>query len=141
MSKRSGSNSRSTTPVDVHVGRRVRDQRNERDMSQTDLANACKITFQQIQKYENGANRVSASRLWQFAAILGVPVDYFFDGLAVHKLTREQRTAMIEANRRPVDVGASVDGETARLARSIAEIRDPAMRKRIKAMLAALAAG
>jgi transcriptional regulator with XRE-family HTH domain len=55
-------------------------------MSQTELAQACGITFQQIQKYQNGANRVSASRLWQFAAVLGMPVDFFFDGLGENEL-------------------------------------------------------
>jgi transcriptional regulator with XRE-family HTH domain len=132
--------SRSATPVDAHVGRRIRDKRIALDMSQTALAQACRITFQQVQKYEKGGNRVSASRLWQLCAILGVEITYFFDGLTPHKLTKEQRAAMEEGSRDPVDNDASIDKETAKLARSIADIRDPALRKRMKQMITALSA-
>lgn len=131
--------SRSATPVDSHVGIKIRDRRLKLDMSQTALAQACGITFQQVQKYEHGANRVSASRLWQLCAVLGVEIGYFFDGLAAPKLTREQRAAMEEGSRHAIDLDASIDKETARLARSIAEIRDPATKKRMKAMISALA--
>lgn len=130
--------SRSATPVDAHVGRRIRDKRVALDMSQTALADACGITFQQVQKYEKGGNRVSASRLWQLCAILGVEIEYFFDGLAQHKLTKEQRAAAQEGSRHPVDNDASIDKETARLARSIAEIKDPEMKKKLKLMVTAL---
>ena len=68
-------------PVDVHVGRRVRQRRWVLGMTQQQLANAVGIKFQQIQKYETGANRVSASRLWDIAHALGVPVAFFFEGL------------------------------------------------------------
>jgi len=68
-------------PVDVHVGRRVRQRRWVLGMTQQQLANAVGIKFQQIQKYETGANRVSASRLWDIAEALGVPVAFFFEGL------------------------------------------------------------
>lgn len=68
-------------PVDVHVGKLIRHRRWLIGMTQTDLANACGIKFQQVQKYETGMNRVSASRLWQIAAALKVPVSFFFDGL------------------------------------------------------------
>src|SRR5947199_10012591 len=68
-------------PVDVHVGARIRTRRLLLGMNQETLANALGLTFQQVQKYEGGANRVSASRLAQVAEILGVPVMYFFNGL------------------------------------------------------------
>jgi transcriptional regulator with XRE-family HTH domain len=68
-------------PVDCHVGRRVAEKRRSRGFNQTDLGKAVGLTFQQIQKYENGSNRISASKLWDFAAFLNVPVSYFFDGL------------------------------------------------------------
>ena len=68
-------------PVDVHVGKTIRHRRWMIGMTQTDLANACGIKFQQVQKYETGMNRVSASRLWHIAAALDVPVSHFFDGL------------------------------------------------------------
>lgn len=68
-------------PVDCHVGRRVAEKRRSRGFNQTDLGKAVGLTFQQIQKYENGSNRISASKLWDFAAFLNVPVSYFFVGL------------------------------------------------------------
>ena len=74
-------NRRGTTAVDTHVGQKIRARRIFLNMTQTDLANAAGITFQQIQKYEKGTNRVGASRLQQFSQALGVPPSYFFDGL------------------------------------------------------------
>ena len=69
-------------PVDVHVGKRIRHRRWLVGMTQQQLAEAVGIKFQQIQKYETGMNRVSASRLWDIAAALTVPVSFFFEGLA-----------------------------------------------------------
>ena len=131
---------RATTPVDHHVGNRTREARNELEMSQTELAQACGITFQQIQKYENGANRVSASRLWQFAAVLGKPVGWFFEGLAPHKLSVGV-VKLIESERRgniSRDEDGKIDGETLKLARSIAGIKDEKLKKRLKTMLSTL---
>ncbi len=68
-------------PVDVHVGQRVRQRRWMIGMTQQQLAERVGIKFQQIQKYETGANRISASRLWDVAATLEVPVAFFFEGL------------------------------------------------------------
>ena len=68
-------------PVDVHVGARIRVRRLLIGMNQETLAKALGLTFQQVQKYEGGANRVSASRLSQIADVLGVPITYFFSGL------------------------------------------------------------
>ena len=67
--------------VDTYVGQRIRDKRNERGMSQTEVANALGVTFQQVQKYERGTNRVGASRLFDLSRILSVPIQYFFAGL------------------------------------------------------------
>ena len=67
-------------PVDVHVGKRIRHQRWLIGMTQQQLAEAVGIKFQQIQKYETGMNRVSASRLWDIAAALDVQVGFFFEG-------------------------------------------------------------
>jgi transcriptional regulator with XRE-family HTH domain len=67
-------------PVDKHVGSRVRMRRLMLDMSQTTLANALGMSFQQIQKYETGTNRIGASRLQHISQILQVPVSFFFDG-------------------------------------------------------------
>ncbi|SEN32439.1 Transcriptional regulator, contains XRE-family HTH domain [Roseovarius tolerans] len=68
-------------PVDVHVGKRIRHRRWLVGMTQQQLAEAVGIKFQQIQKYETGANRVSASRLWDIAEALDVDISFFFEGL------------------------------------------------------------
>jgi transcriptional regulator with XRE-family HTH domain len=67
--------------VDFHIGKRVRRRRRLLGLTQQQLALACGVRFQQIQKYECGANRVSAGRIWRLAQALDVPVSYFFDGL------------------------------------------------------------
>ena len=68
-------------PVDIHVGKRVRHRRWLIGMTQQQLAEKVGIKFQQIQKYETGANRISASRLWDIADSMDVPVSFFFEGL------------------------------------------------------------
>jgi transcriptional regulator with XRE-family HTH domain len=70
----------SLNPIDMHVGRRVRMRRLMLDLSQTDIADALGLTFQQVQKYEKGSNRISASRLQHLAQILQVSVPFFFEG-------------------------------------------------------------
>ncbi len=86
-----------THPVDVHVGKRIRHRRWLVGMTQQQLAERVGIKFQQIQKYETGANRVSASRLWDIADALDVPVSFFFEGL-------EAEHAGAEAASVPADV-------------------------------------
>ena len=68
-------------PVDVHVGSRLRERRIALGITQAALADKLGVTFQQLQKYERGANRLSASALWRAAEAVDVPVTYFFDGL------------------------------------------------------------
>ena len=68
--------------IDFHLGKRMRRRRRLLGLTQQQLANACGVRFQQIQKYECGANRVSAARLWRIASALDVPVGYFFEGLS-----------------------------------------------------------
>jgi len=70
-------------PVDVHVGAIIRKRRRELGMTQQRLAEQVGIKFQQIQKYETGANRVSASRLWEISRVLDVEVQFFFNGVDV----------------------------------------------------------
>ena len=76
-------------PVDVHVGKRIRHLRWLVGITQQQLAEAVGIKFQQIQKYETGMNRVSASRLWDIAEALSVPVSFFFEGLGDESLQSE----------------------------------------------------
>jgi transcriptional regulator with XRE-family HTH domain len=72
--------------IDIHLGRRLRRRRRLLGLTQQELAHSCGVRFQQIQKYECAANRMSAARLWQLAEVLEVPVSYFYEGL-----TRDQR--------------------------------------------------
>ena len=72
---------RGTTTVDAHIGQRLRARRIFLGLSQTELADSASISFQQVQKYEKGTNRVGASRLQQFSEALGVPPSYFFEGI------------------------------------------------------------
>jgi transcriptional regulator with XRE-family HTH domain len=75
------SGGRGASAVDVHVGLRIRMRRKALGHSQQSLADSLGLTFQQVQKYERGVNRVSASKLFDIARFLGVPVGFFFDGL------------------------------------------------------------
>lgn len=81
------------TRVDVHVGGRIRVRRMLLGMSQEAIADKLGLTFQQVQKYEKGVNRIGASRLFQLAAVLGVPVQYFFQDMP---LTAESGQTMVE---------------------------------------------
>jgi transcriptional regulator with XRE-family HTH domain len=93
LSKHSGPNA-----VDVHVGLRIRQRRRLLGVSQEQLAAALGLTFQQVQKYERGTNRVTASRLYDAARILDVPISYFFDGLggAPDEVASDDRELMIQ---------------------------------------------
>jgi len=81
MTMKIGIENREPTAVDLHVGGRVRMRRKMLSLSQSALASALGLTFQQVQKYERGSNRISASKLYQIAQTLQVPVSFFFDGL------------------------------------------------------------
>ena len=96
--------------VDVHVGKRIRHRRWMNGTTQQQLADAVGIKFQQIQKYETGMNRVSASRLWDIAHALDVPVTFFFEGFDQEQPAAESGSAM------PTDILA--DKEALELLRS-----------------------
>ena len=83
-------------PVDVHVGGRVKARRTLIGMSQEELGEHVGLTFQQIQKYEKGMNRIAASRLWQFSLILGQPISWFFEGIGERKRKRDDLVAKRE---------------------------------------------
>lgn len=80
-------------PVDMHVGARLRLRRTLMGLSQTELAKSVGLTFQQVQKYESGANRISASRLYHIAEALDVPVSFFFDDMQRHGLGEDPAPA------------------------------------------------
>ena len=79
-------------PIDVHVGARVRLRRTLLGMSQEKLGEAIGLTFQQVQKYERGANRIGASRLWHVSRVLDVPVSFFFDDMGDAAAARPSST-------------------------------------------------
>jgi len=110
-------------PVDVHVGKRIRHRRWLVGMTQQQLAEKVGIKFQQIQKYETGMNRVSASRLWDIAASLSVPVSFFFEGLSEDQ-TDEQQMAQTDV---PLDL--LKDKEALELVRSYYSIPETQRRR------------
>ena len=112
-------------PVDVEVGHRIRIERLSRGLSQTALANQLGVTFQQVQKYEKGVNRVGAGRLTKIAEVLGVPVSTFFSGKEV--LESEQAKDGDEAS--PLKL-LTVSGAF-RLLRAYADIEDSNLRRSI----------
>ena len=89
--------------IDIHLGKRMRRRRRLLGLTQQQLAVACGVRFQQIQKYECGANRVSAARLWRISSALEVPVGYFFDGLdgapALAAQTRDESADLVQTYR------------------------------------------
>ena len=119
-------------PVDVHVGQRLRQRRTLLGMSQERLAQAFGVSFQQVQKYERGANRISASRLHLLTKILDVPVTYFFEGLPTVDADAEDSSAGDDrmANR-----------ETLELVRAYYKIPNPNIRKRLVDLARSLGKG
>jgi len=78
--------------IDIHLGRRLRRRRRILGLTQQQLAGACGVRFQQIQKYECAANRMSAARLWQLSEVLEVPVSYFYEGLSPDMPAHDKET-------------------------------------------------
>jgi transcriptional regulator with XRE-family HTH domain len=122
-------------PIDVHVGGRIRLRRNMVGMSQEKLGEHLGITFQQIQKYEKGTNRVGASRLQAIASILEVPIAYFFEGAPGG--TPEEGVAEDSQTAYVVDFLSSTEGLL--LNRAFARIGDPKVRRRIIELVRTLA--
>lgn len=128
--------------VDMHVGKRVRLRRTLLGMSQEQLAASLNITFQQVQKYERGANRISASRLWDISQILDVEVKYFFDNMTDDTM---------RSSPRQVSRGGSfgIDNEnvgdpmarreTLELVRTYYTIDNPKVRRRVAEMVKSIA--
>ena len=90
-------------PIDVHVGSRIRLRRTLLDMSQERLGEALGLTFQQVQKYESGVNRVSASRLFDLSRVLEVPIGFFFDDVRDVVLSRRETLELVAAYYRILD--------------------------------------
>lgn len=124
-------------PIDIHVGSRVRLRRTMMSMSQEKLGDALGITFQQIQKYEKGTNRIGASRMQQISAALKVPVAFFFEDAPTHSGT--PATGMSEASSTSYVVDFLSSPEGIQLNRAFVRIRNPAIRRKIVDMVKTLA--
>ena len=128
-------------PIDKHVGARVRMRRILIGMSQEKLGDALSLTFQQVQKYEKGTNRIGASRLQQIGAILGVPVEFFFDGAPSGDgspgISNQSGFRDSADPQYVTDFLATSEG--VHLNRSFIKIQDPKIRRRIVELVDALA--
>ena len=124
-------------PIDVHVGARVRLRRTMLRMSQEKLAAALGLTFQQVQKYERAANRISASRLYQLCRIFGVGVGFFYDGLDP---AHAGNPGFAETSAEPFEADPLRQRETIELVEAYYAIDDPAARRRLFELARQLAA-
>lgn len=120
-------------PVDLHVGRRIREQRKALGISQGRLAEALGLTFQQVQKYERGANRVSASKLWDIARTLDVEVSHFFDGA-------DAAATGVAETRTPFDHNRPATRESLEMSRLFQQLK-PAQRRRVVEFIRAMVDG
>ncbi len=129
-------------PVDVFVGKKLRYQRNVQGLSQQELAQKVGVTFQQIQKYERGTNRVSSSRLFEFATILEVAIDFFFRGY--HVDASELATGGFAEAGEPYQseektiANDEFDRDTLALIQVFQKVKDPNVRQRILGLLRSL---
>jgi transcriptional regulator with XRE-family HTH domain len=128
-------------PVDIHVGSRIRQRRSLLGMSQNTVGTAVGLSFQQIQKYERGSNRIGSSRLFEFAKVLDVPVSYFFDEMPSNALAGRpmsgrgrkgfgEAATPFEQEKDPL-----AKRETITLVRAYYKIRESRVRKRIFEMV------
>lgn len=130
-------NKKKPNPIDIHVGSRIRLRRNMLGMSQEKLGESLGITFQQIQKYEKGTNRVGASRLQAIASILNVPVAFFFED-APGRETGNSGGLAEDSTTYVVDFLNSPEG--LQLNRAFVRINDPKVRRKVVDLVKALAA-
>jgi transcriptional regulator with XRE-family HTH domain len=132
---------RHPNPVDIHVGARLKTQRALKGLSQERLADSIGLTFQQIQKYERGANRVSASRLYQFSKILNVPISYFFEEYRENGRPSYLEYGFGENDQAPFELDQDLltKKETVELIRAYYSIPDAKLRKDVMKMLKSMA--
>ena len=123
-------------PVDVHVGKRVRVRRTILGMSQETLSDALGITFQQVQKYEKGINRVSASRLYEISQVLGAPISFFYDEYGKPESSQAYGLAENESGFEAEDLKTR---ESIALLKAYYQISDPKIRKKALDLIKSLA--
>lgn len=125
-------------PIDAHVGARVRLRRMLVGMSQERLGELLGLTFQQVQKYEKGVNRIGAGRLFEVAHILGVPIDYFYDGVDAN-LAEAGGAGFAESGGSPPVMEFLASGEGLQLSLAFMRLKDPKLRKRVLELVKTLA--
>ncbi|APG88177.1 helix-turn-helix domain-containing protein [Sinorhizobium americanum] len=130
-------NKKEPRAIDIHVGNRIRLRRLALDWSQTKLGEALDVSFQQVQKYEKGLNRVGASRLQRAAEVLSVPVSYFFEGGPESTNAAEHNGAAVTSSDEMLQFLATEEGVA--LNRAFARLNDPQVRRKIVALVKALA--
>jgi len=131
-------NKKKPNPIDIHVGSRIRLRRTMLGMSQEKLGESLGITFQQIQKYEKGTNRVGASRLQNISSILNVPVAFFFEDAPGEQQTPSGGLGEAASPNYVVDFLSSSEG--LQLNRAFVKIADPKVRRKIVDLIKTLAA-
>ncbi len=114
--------------TDIHIGRRLREARLTRGLSQGALGNKLGVTFQQVQKYESGADRIGGSRLWDMCGILEVPVSYFFEGLPAKGKAPPRKEPEAPLTRRSLELAMEIDA-----------IKDEAVKMRCLRLVRAIA--
>ncbi len=137
------------TPMDVHIGARIRLRRTGLGMSQEKLGEAIGLTFQQVQKYERGTNRVVASRLHDLSVALNVPISFFYDDLSTELADRHDASPAAQAGRRANGFAEQqerfgpepkvLSGDTADLVAAFERVSDPSARRTVIDMVRALA--
>ena len=130
-----------SNPIDVQVGNRLRRRRTLMGLSQEKLGEAVGLTFQQIQKYERGANRMGASRLYEFSRILDIPVSYFFEDIedAVAARGIVGTSGFSSGEQEPLDMDPMAKRETLELVRNYYKITDSDLRRKIFELTRSLA--
>ena len=133
------SHKRSPNPIDQYVGARIRMRRIMLGMSQERLGDAIGLTFQQIQKYEKGTNRIGASRLQQVGTVLNVPVEFFFEGAPVHNSKDSTIDGFGEGLPASYVTQFMSTSEGIHLMQAFTKIKDPKIRKRILELIEVMA--
>ena len=123
-------------PVDIHVGARVKSRRKALGISQEKLGEHLGVSFQQVQKYEKGTNRMGASRLHEISLALKTPVEFFFDGLGEQAVSGSAGFSEVDPEAYLIEFMATKEG--AELQESFNRIEDPIIRKRILELVKAL---
>lgn len=130
-------NKKKPNPIDIHVGSRIRLRRNMLGMSQEKLGESLGITFQQIQKYEKGTNRVGASRLQAIASIINVPVSFFFEDAPGQEAVGSPGLAEDASTNFAVEFCSTTEG--LQLNRAFVKISDPKVRRKLVDLVKSLA--